>query len=59
MATKGDVNGASTTSVRMDGGKKNRKGKKHQNANQEVMLDPTPSDAQTSYPPLTTESSDD
>ena len=30
MAIEGDVNDASTTNVRMDGGKKNQKGKKHQ-----------------------------
>ena len=59
MATKGDVNCAYTTNVRMDGGKKNRKRKKHQKGNEEVMLEPTPSEALTSHPPSTAEASDD
>uniref|UniRef100_M0ZQQ1 Uncharacterized protein n=1 Tax=Solanum tuberosum TaxID=4113 RepID=M0ZQQ1_SOLTU len=59
MATEGDVNAASTTNVRPDGGKKNRKGKKHQKGCEEMLLDPTPSEALKSHPPSTTEASDD
>ncbi|KAG5627988.1 hypothetical protein H5410_013206 [Solanum commersonii] len=59
MATEGDVIAASTTNVRPDGGKKNRKGKKHQKGSEEMLLDPTPSEALTSHTPSTTEASDD
>ncbi|KAG5609689.1 hypothetical protein H5410_020970 [Solanum commersonii] len=59
MATKEDVNATSTTNVRLDGGKKARKGKKHQKSHEEMLLDPTPSEALTSHPPSTTEASDD
>ncbi|KAG5597377.1 hypothetical protein H5410_038609 [Solanum commersonii] len=59
MATEGDVNAASTTNVRLDGGKKNRKGKKHQKSNEKMLHDPTPSEALTSRPPSTIEVSDD
>ncbi|TMW80960.1 hypothetical protein EJD97_013265 [Solanum chilense] len=57
MTTEGDVNGANTTNVRMDGGKMNRNGKKHQKGNEEVLPDPTPSEALTYHPPSTTEAS--
>uniref|UniRef100_M1B5P4 Uncharacterized protein n=1 Tax=Solanum tuberosum TaxID=4113 RepID=M1B5P4_SOLTU len=53
MTDEGDVNAASTTNVRLDGGKKNRKGKKHQKGNEEMLLEPTPSEALTSHPPST------
>ncbi|KAG5582436.1 hypothetical protein H5410_053063 [Solanum commersonii] len=59
MATEGDVNAASITNVRPDGGKKNRKGKKHQKGHEEMLLDPTPSEVLISHPPSTTEASDD
>ncbi|KAG5594988.1 hypothetical protein H5410_036220 [Solanum commersonii] len=59
MATEGDINAASTTNVRPNGGKKTRKGKKHQNSHEEMLLDPTPSEALTSNPPSTIEGSDD
>ncbi|KAG5570331.1 hypothetical protein H5410_060097 [Solanum commersonii] len=59
MATEGDVNAASTTNVRPDGGKKNRKGKRHQKSNEEMILDLTPSEMPTSHPPSTTEVSVD
>uniref|UniRef100_M1AKD3 Uncharacterized protein n=1 Tax=Solanum tuberosum TaxID=4113 RepID=M1AKD3_SOLTU len=59
MATEGDVNAASTTNVRSDGGRKSRKGKKHQKSNEEMLLEPTQSEALTSQPPSTTETSDD
>ena len=42
MATEGDMNSANTTNVRMDGGKKNRKGKKHQKGNKEMLPELTP-----------------
>lgn len=58
MDTKGDVNNASTTYVGMDGKKKNQKGRKHQKGNEEVLSDPSPSEALTSHPPLTDEASD-
>uniref|UniRef100_M1CXV7 Uncharacterized protein n=1 Tax=Solanum tuberosum TaxID=4113 RepID=M1CXV7_SOLTU len=59
METEGDVNAASTTNVRSDGGKKNRKGKKNLKSSEEMLLDPTPSEALTSHPPSTTKASDD
>ncbi|KAG5592295.1 hypothetical protein H5410_042809 [Solanum commersonii] len=59
MAIEGDVNAASTTNVHSDGGKKARKGKKHQKSHEEILLDPTPSKALTSHSPSTTEVSDD
>ena len=59
MANGGDVNAASTTNVRLEGGWKNRKGKKHQKSSEEMLLDPTPSKALTSHPPSTTEASED
>uniref|UniRef100_M1DQ09 Uncharacterized protein n=1 Tax=Solanum tuberosum TaxID=4113 RepID=M1DQ09_SOLTU len=59
MANEGDVNATSTTNVRPDGGKKNHKGKKHQKSNEEMLLDPTPSEVLTSHPHSTTEASDD
>uniref|UniRef100_M1AFJ1 Uncharacterized protein n=1 Tax=Solanum tuberosum TaxID=4113 RepID=M1AFJ1_SOLTU len=59
MANEGDVSAASTTNIRLDGGKKNHKDKKHQKSNEEMLLDPTPSEVLTSHPPLTTEASDD
>uniref|UniRef100_M1B5P3 Uncharacterized protein n=1 Tax=Solanum tuberosum TaxID=4113 RepID=M1B5P3_SOLTU len=46
MTDEGDVNAASTTNVRLDGGKKNRKGKKHQKVSDddhgEEPIDVTP-----------------
>ncbi|KAG5568599.1 hypothetical protein H5410_064387 [Solanum commersonii] len=52
MVNKGDVNAASTTNVRLDGGKKNHKEKKYQ-------IRSAPSEALTSHPPSTIEASDD
>ena len=43
----------------LDGGKKNRKGKKHQKGNEEVLPELTPSEALTSHPPSTAEASDE
>ncbi|KAG5577062.1 hypothetical protein H5410_057196 [Solanum commersonii] len=59
MANGRDFNASSTTNVRMDGGKKNRKGKKHLKSSKEMLLDPTPNEALTSHPHSTTEVSDD
>ncbi|KAG5599588.1 hypothetical protein H5410_030958 [Solanum commersonii] len=59
MANEGDVNSASTTNVHPEGGKKNRKGKKHQKSSEEMLLDLTPSEALTSHPPSTIEATDD
>ncbi|KAG5609200.1 hypothetical protein H5410_020481 [Solanum commersonii] len=59
MANKGDMNAVSTTNVCPNGGKKNRKGKKHQKSNEEMLLDPTPSEVLTSHPHSTIEASDD
>ncbi|KAG5580735.1 hypothetical protein H5410_051362 [Solanum commersonii] len=53
MAIEGDINAASTTNVRLNGGKKARKGKRHQKSHEEMLLDPTPSEALTSHPPST------
>ena len=50
MTTEGGLNGASTTDILMDGGKKNRKAKKHQKGNEEMLDDPTPSEALTFHP---------
>ena len=57
MVNDGDINATSTTYVYLDGGKKNRKEKKHKKGNEEMLLDLTPSEALTSYPPSTTEAS--
>ena len=46
------------SNVRMDGGKKNRKGKKDQKGNEEMQPDITPSKALTSHPPSTVGASD-
>ena len=43
----------------LDGGKKNRKGKKHRKGNEEVLPELTPSEALTSHPPSTAEASDE
>uniref|UniRef100_M1BHY8 Uncharacterized protein n=1 Tax=Solanum tuberosum TaxID=4113 RepID=M1BHY8_SOLTU len=59
MAKEGDVNTTRTTNVKLDGGRKNHKGKKHHKSSEEMLLDLTPSEALTSHPPSTTESSDD
>ena len=59
MATEEDINGTSTTNIRMDGGKKNRNWKKHQMGSQKVMDDSTPSEVLTSQQPSTVEASDD
>ena len=59
MTTEGDINGASTTNVRLDGGIKNRKGKKHQKGNEEVLPELRPSEALISHPPTTVEASDE
>uniref|UniRef100_M1BKU1 Uncharacterized protein n=1 Tax=Solanum tuberosum TaxID=4113 RepID=M1BKU1_SOLTU len=59
MANEGDVNAASTTNVRLDGERKNHKGKKHHKSSEEMLLNPTPSETLTSHPHSTTEASDD
>uniref|UniRef100_M1DXP9 Peroxisomal biogenesis factor n=1 Tax=Solanum tuberosum TaxID=4113 RepID=M1DXP9_SOLTU len=59
MANEGDVNTASTTKIRSEGGKKNRKGKKHQKGSEEMLIDLTPSEGLISHPSSTTEASDD
>ncbi|KAG5616636.1 hypothetical protein H5410_016460 [Solanum commersonii] len=59
MAIEGYVNAANTTNVRSNCGKKNRKGKKYQKSNEEMLFDPIPSEVLTSHPPSTTEASDD
>ena len=43
----------------LDGGKKNRKGKKHQKGNEEVLPELRPSEALISHPPTTVEASDE
>ncbi|KAG5600612.1 hypothetical protein H5410_031982 [Solanum commersonii] len=58
MANEVDVNASSATNVHSEGGKKNRKGKKHQKGSNEMLLDPTPSEVLTSHPTSTTEASD-
>ncbi|KAG5570019.1 hypothetical protein H5410_059785 [Solanum commersonii] len=57
MTNKGDINASSTTNVRQDGGKKQRKGRKPLKSNEELLLDPTPSEALTSHSFSTTEAS--
>ena len=52
IATKEDVNDASTNNVDIDAGKKNQKGKKHKKGNSEVLPSPTSSDALTSHSTL-------
>ena len=43
----------------MDGVRKNRKAKKHQKGNEEVLLDPIPSQTLTSHSPSTAKACDD
>ena len=59
MTIEGDINGASTTNIHLDGGKKIWKGKKNKKGNEEVLPTPNPSDVITSHPPSITEVSDD
>uniref|UniRef100_M1E121 Uncharacterized protein n=1 Tax=Solanum tuberosum TaxID=4113 RepID=M1E121_SOLTU len=59
MTNEGDINADSTTNVRKNGGKKNRNGRKHLRSNEELLLDPTPSEALTSHPLSTIKASDD
>ena len=49
MTNEGDVISASTTNVRTDGGKKNKKGKKQQKGNEGILPEPT-KQGQTSPP---------
>ena len=51
VTNEGDVIGTSTTNVRTDEGKKNKKGKKQQKGNEGILPEPTPSEVQTSHPP--------
>lgn len=57
MANEGDINTASTINVFLDCLKKHRKGKKPQDGNEEMLPDPTQSEALHSHPPLNTEPS--
>ena len=59
MSNKGDISYISTTNIRLEGGKKNRKGKKHQKSSEKMMLDPTPSEVLKSHPLSTIKVSDD
>ena len=59
IANRRDIVDAITTNVRMDNGKKDRKGKKNQKGNEEMMFDPTPCEVLTSHPPSTTEENED
>ena len=56
---EGDVNGASTTNIHLDGWKNNIKVNKNQKGNDKVLPNPTTSDVITSHPPSITEASDD
>ena len=59
MDNEGDLNAASTTNVRLEGGRKNRKGKKHQKSSEEMLLNRIPSEVLTSHPPSLTKASED
>lgn len=59
MENEEDINTASTTCIRQDVGEKHRKGRKKHNKNEELLSNPTPSEALTSHSPLPTEASDD
>ena len=60
MTNEGDVIGASTTTnVRMNGGKKNKKMKKQQKGNEGILPETTPSEVQTSHPPTIVDGSDE
>ena len=59
MTNEGDVIGASTTNVRTDGGKKNKKGMKQQKGNDGILPEPTPREVQTSHPPTIVDWSDE
>ena len=59
MTNEGDVNVASTTNIRMDGGRKIFKEKRHHKSSKEMLFDPTPSKELTCHPHFTIETSDD
>ena len=59
MTNEGDVNVASTTTIRMDGGSKICKANKHHKSSKEMLFDPTPKKALTCHQHLTIEASGD
>ena len=59
VTNEGDVIGTSTTNVRTDEGKKNKKGKKQQKGNGWILPEPTPSEVQTSHLPTIVDGSDE
>lgn len=59
MTTKEDTNASSTTNVKLGGGKKHRKGRKHFKCSEEMLLNPTPTEELTSHPFSTIEAIDD
>uniref|UniRef100_M1DF96 Uncharacterized protein n=1 Tax=Solanum tuberosum TaxID=4113 RepID=M1DF96_SOLTU len=59
MANERNVNAASTTNVRLDGGKTNHNAKKNHKSSEEMLLDSTPREMLTSHQHLTTVASND
>ena len=59
MTNEGDVNVSSTTTIRMDGGRKICKANKSHKSSKEMLFDPTPRNALTCHPHLTIEASGD
>ncbi|KAG5629152.1 hypothetical protein H5410_000869 [Solanum commersonii] len=59
ITNEGDVNVTSTTNIRLDGGRKICKGKKHHKSSNKMLLDHTPSETLICHPPSTIEASDD
>ena len=59
MTNEGDVNVSSTTTIRMDGGRKIFKEKRHHKSSKEMFFDPTPTKALTCHQHLTIEVSGD
>lgn len=59
MASKGDINATDAAKVRPHAGKKQRKGKKNSKKNDEMLVEPAPSEILISYSPSNTDVSDD
>ena len=59
MTNECNINVASTTTIKMDGGSKICYGNKNHQSNKEMLFNPTPSKALTCHLHLTIETSDD
>lgn len=59
ITSEGDVNAASTTNIRFDGGRNIFKGKNQHKSRKEIMVNLTPSEMLIGHPPSTIEASGD